>query len=96
MGDAGISVTFEAAAPFFSTPRQNRFSLQFDGAEIRTASGGGDKLSQDFISIFFFSNAWRVQVRLDLDQFFYDPLERRVQLKCINNRTSTAHQSIKI
>lgn len=26
---------------------------------------------------------------------FYDPLEARVQLKCINNRTSTAHQSIK-
>lgn len=50
----GVSVRFEAAAPLFPTRRQTRFPLQFDGAEIRTASGAGD----NFISFFFFVIAW--------------------------------------
>lgn len=44
-----ISVRFKAAARRFSTFRQNGFSLEFDGTEIRSASGAGDKLSHSFI-----------------------------------------------
>lgn len=57
----------------------NCSSLEFDGPEIRSASGDGDNLSHGFIS-FFYPTPAVFQVCLDLAQFlfYYDPWETAV------------------